>query len=191
MVATYFGLALSAAPLAFSADQQAGSASAEASPQIRTELPSTQRVDPYVDVLRRYIRGCNTGDLELMMSTFAADIVVYFIEQPPVRGREAVAKFWKDYHETNHARWTVDHVVVQGNEAVMEWSSFDASADQRGEAFQRGVDWFVFDGNRIAEIRQYYDVRGYLPAEAAYELKGFPYRERGYPLPENLDARLP
>src|SRR5262245_25936199 len=56
---------------------------------------ATQSVQsPYLEVLRRYIRGCNTGDVELLKSTFTDDIKVYFVELPPVEGRDTVAKFW-------------------------------------------------------------------------------------------------
>jgi hypothetical protein len=37
-----------------------------------------------VDKVVQYIRGCNTGDIELMMSTFAEDVTAYFIDLPPV-----------------------------------------------------------------------------------------------------------
>lgn len=147
--------------------------------------------DALIEVLRQYIRGCNAGDLELLKSTFTEDIKVYFIELPPVMGREAVAKFWVDYHDATHARWTIDHVVVEGNEAVFEWSSLEVPKGASAPVFTRGVDWYVFRGNQIAEIRQYYDVRNVLPADRSFELEGFPYKERNYPLRDNLDTRLP
>lgn len=142
------------------------------------------------EVLRRYIRGCNTGDTALLTSTLAEDVTVYFLNLPPVRGRDAVVKAWKDYHDAARARWSIDHVVIEGDEAVMEWS---ALRDQRlgPHGFDRGIDWYVFRGGVIAEIRQYYDSRGVLPVDRIYEQMGFPYSQRGYPTAATLEARLP
>lgn len=153
---------------------------------------TSQGVDhPYAEVLKQYIRGCNTGDTTLLMSTFTEDIAVYFLDNPPVKGRQAVAKLWSDYHNATHTRWTIDRMVVQGDEAVFEWSSLGELPGGAGQLFTRGVDWYVFRDGRIAEIRQYYDVRNPSPPDKPYEQQGFPYKERGYPVREDIDARLP
>jgi len=143
---------------------------------------------PYAEVLRQYIRGCNTGDEALLMSTFTDDVVVYFIDQPPVKGKATVARFWSDYHKAMQPRWTIDHMLVEGDEAVFEWSVKGSVGGK--EQFSRGVDWYVFRDGRIAEIRQYYDVRDSAPPGKPYEQRGFPYKERGYPLPDDFDSHV-
>jgi ketosteroid isomerase-like protein len=141
-------------------------------------------------VLQRYIRGCNTGDTTLLRSTLAADVTVYFLNRAPVTGRDAVVTMWKGYHATARARWSIDDAVVDGNEAVMEWSALrDRPLGPHG--FDRGVDWYVFRDGLIVEIRQYYDSRGTVPMDQVYEQRGFPYAQRGYPTAANLDSRLP
>jgi hypothetical protein len=104
------------------------------------------------EVLRQYIRGCNTGDAALLTSTFAEDVKAYFIELPPVQGRATLVST---------------------------------------PTFTRGVDWFLFRDGKISEIRQYYDVRNILTADQRFELNGFPYKDRNYPGPDDLDSRLP
>jgi hypothetical protein len=111
--------------------------------------------NPFVDSVYRYIRGCNTGDRELLVSTFTEDIRAYFLHRPPVQGRKNLAKFWLGFHHATNARWTVDHTIVQGNEVAVEWSMLWTPAAASREEFARGTDWFVFENGRIAEIRQY------------------------------------
>jgi hypothetical protein len=120
-----------------------------------TTAQNARQRDALSEVLRRYIRGCNTGDTPFLASTLAKDVKVYFISRPPAAGRDTVAKLWKDYHEASHARWTIDHVVIEGNEAVMEWSALREPRGPANRQFDRGVDWYVFQGGQISEIRQY------------------------------------
>ena len=72
------------------------------------------------DVVRRYFDGCNTGDLQRLLETLAPDVVHYFLPArfPPVRGAEALARFWQRSRERFGSRWTVDRVVAQGDEVV-------------------------------------------------------------------------
>lgn len=69
--------------------------------------------------------------------------------------------------------WVVDHGIVDGDEAVIEWSMFWEAGTQR--VVTRGAEWFVLRGDLIAEIRSYYRQE----REDA-ELEGFPYASRGY-----------
>jgi ketosteroid isomerase-like protein len=50
-----------------------------------------------IEVVRKYYDGCNSGDIDEMMSTFAPDVTHYFLpsELAPIRGAEALAKNWK------------------------------------------------------------------------------------------------
>ena len=109
---------------------------------------------------------------------------------PPVRGREAVVKTWKEYHETTSTRWSIDDVVIEGSQAVMEWTALRGSDPSRAQ-FDRGIDWYVFKDGLIFEIRQYGDPRGILRDGQTYEQMGFPYEERGYPTRESIESQLP
>jgi hypothetical protein len=156
-----------------------------------TTAQNKRQRDSMSEVLKRYIRGCNTGDTLLLASTLNKDVKVYFINSPPAEGRETVVKLWKNYHEASHSRWTIDHVVTEGNEAVMEWSALREPRGPANRQFDRGIDWYVFQNGLISEIRQYYHISSSLPPGGTYEQMGFPYKERGYPSREDLDSRLP
>lgn len=47
---------------------------------------ATNRSHPYIDTIETYYQGCNTADIELMMSTFCDDVAHYFVDHTAVRG---------------------------------------------------------------------------------------------------------
>ena len=141
------------------------------------------RSDHQIDVAR-YFKGCNTGDIDLMVSCFTDDVEAYFIDVPSIRGSRELAEFWRDLNQTMGARWTVDRGIEQGSQAVV------TPPEMTEELLWRGTDWFIFEGGRIREIRQYHHART-LAADQTYELMGYPYAERGYPLRSDLDSKLP
>ena len=130
-----------------------------------------------IEVVRRYYDGCNAGDLDMLLGTLTPDAVHYFLPQsfPPVRGAEHLARFWKKSREKFNARWTIDRVLAQDDEVVVEWSLFWTPKDER--VVTRGSEWYVMRDGRIAEVRAYFAHED----AGNTELTGFPYRERGYP----------
>lgn len=135
---------------------------------------------PHLETIRRYYDGCNRGDIDLMKSTLVDDVVHYFVNFPSKRGADDLAGYWAEFQK--HARvtrWTVDHGIAYGNEAVIEWSMETNDAGIDGRRLLRGTEWYVFRDGKIAEIRAYYDFeRG----RNRSELEDFPYGARGYPL---------
>lgn len=139
-------------------------------------------VHPYLETIRRYYEGCNRGDVDLMKSTFAPDVVHYFVNFPPKRGPDELANYWAEFQKHGSAtRWTVDHGIVQGSEAVVEWSMVTTGPDTTGQHVLRGTEWYIFRDGRIAEIRAYYH---FAHGMGRSELAGFPYDSRGYSKPD-------
>jgi ketosteroid isomerase-like protein len=133
----------------------------------------------HLDIIRRYYEGCSTGDVALMKSTFTPDVTHYFTAQEPIRGAEALAGFWRRFNSGDRrAVWTVDHGLVSGDEAVIEWTMLTTFQDGRPRELLRGTEWVRFRDGRIAEIRAYYS---WTPDQRESKLVGFPYAERGYP----------
>lgn len=139
-----------------------------------------------VEVIRRYVRGCNAGDVALLETCFASDVRVYFVHQGPVTGRKEVAHFWREFQAATKAYWTIDHTVAVDGEVVVEWSVRWTPPGAEKPTIMRGTDWFTFIGEQMSEIRQYYDVRGLVPDSQAYELQGFDYVARGYPTLQSI-----
>ena len=134
----------------------------------------------HLATIRRYYDGCNRGDIELMMSTFTPDVVHYFVEEPPIRGARELANKWAEFQEEGRtARWTVDHGIAQGDEAVIEWTLvYTRPSRTPPSIIVRGAEWYFFRNGRISEIRAYELVDG----DHKCELDGFPYADRGYPM---------
>jgi ketosteroid isomerase-like protein len=135
--------------------------------------------NPYITTIRRYYDGCNRGDVVQMTSTFAPDITHYFVNGPPIHGAAELAAYWTQFQTASRTTtWTVDHAIVEGDEAVIEWTMISIFKDERPKRILRGAEWYVFRDGKIAEIRAYYHQA---PLDEK-ELVGFPYAQRGYPM---------
>ncbi len=134
---------------------------------------------PYLDTIHTYYEGCSTGDVALIKSTLTLDVTHYFTAHEPIRGAETLADFWRGLNAGDRRTvWTVDHGIVSGDEAVIEWTMITTFLDERPRELLRGAEWYQFREGRIAEIRAYYL---WTPDQRESELIGFPYAERGYP----------
>lgn len=135
-----------------------------------------------IELIRRYYDGCSTGNVDAMLATLHDEVVHYFLVgnpgSAPVRGGEHLARYWRKVTGMIDATWVVDHAVVDGNEAVIEWTMLWYPAPNAARVATRGAEWFVFRDNRIAEIRSYYRQR-----DESTGLDGFDYLGRGYSAP--------
>ena len=133
----------------------------------------------HIDTVRRYYHGCNTGDVDLMKSTFCEDVVHYFVDHAPVRGADGLAGYWAKVGPKTRARWTVDHGIEKGDEAVIEWAMSWTPIGGEVQETLRGTEWFIFRDGRIAEIRSYHN-NWHLRRPENRALWAFPYADRGY-----------
>ena len=137
-----------------------------------------------LDLIRCYYAACNAADRAAMRATFCDDVVHYFTHHAPVRGADALAEHWARMQPRIGGHWTLDHGIAQGAEAVIEWTLRWSSPGGAPE-LMRGAEWYRFRGHRIAEIRAYY-LNPHAPyTRRDFELDGFDYAGRGYPI---LDA---
>ena len=134
---------------------------------------------PYIDTIQAYYRGCNTQDVDLMLSTFTGDVVHYFVDHSAVRGAMALANYWAKVAPRTQANWQLDHALVQESEAVIEWSMAWVPAQTGQQELLRGSEWYLFRDGLIAEIRSYHN-NYYLQDPANRELHDFDYAGRGY-----------
>jgi len=133
----------------------------------------------YAKIIQTYYRGCNTGDIALMLSTFTEDVVHYFVDHSAVRGANSLANYWSKVAPRTQANWTMDHIVVQEPEAVIEWSMLWIPAATGEPELLRGTEWYIFRENLIAEIRSYHN-NFYLQDKRNRALWDFDYKARGY-----------
>jgi len=131
-----------------------------------------------LDVVRRYFAGCNSGDLDELLSTLTPDVVHYFLPSsfPPIHGAEHLARYWRKYKRMLDPVWAIDRLIASGDEVVNEWSCLWTPAGTASRVMTRGTEWYVMRDARIAEVRAYF-----LDApDAGSELATFPYAARGY-----------
>lgn len=130
--------------------------------------------------VRIYFEGCNEGSQAKMASVFAPSIAHYF---PPGMfgpriGSHSIAELWRGTIRANGSRWTIDRMVSDENEVVIEWTHWQPIPGTH----IRGAEWYEFDdAGLITVIKAYYASPRdrTLPAN---ELDGYPYAELGYPM---------
>ncbi|MFT6810104.1 MAG: hypothetical protein ACJA01_003347 [Saprospiraceae bacterium] len=131
----------------------------------------------YIEIIHTYYRGCNTADVDLMMSTFTDDVVHYFVDHSAVRSALGLATYWAKIAPRTQSNWELDHALVQEPEAVIEWSMRWL---QTGVSeLLRGSEWYLFQDDKIAEIRSYHN-NFYLQDVRNRELRDFNYTDREY-----------
>lgn len=133
----------------------------------------------YIDLINTYYTGCNTANIDLMMSTFADDVVHYFVDHGAVQGARGLANYWSKVGPRTRANWVLDHAVVQDAEAVIEWSMQWVPTHTGEPELLRGSEWYVFEAEKIAEIRSYHN-NFYLHDKKNNQLHDFDYELRGY-----------
>lgn len=147
--------------------------------QLQTPSSPLDAEHPHVDTIRRYYEGCNSADVTRMMATLTEDVVHYFVDHAPVFGAAGLAAYWAKVGPRTQAQWTLDHVIVQGDEAVIEWTMRWVPRGSAEPELLRGTEWYAFRDGRIAEIRSYH-CNVHLHGRDNFELHGFPYDARGY-----------
>jgi ketosteroid isomerase-like protein len=131
-----------------------------------------------ISVVLKYFDGCNTGNLEELLSTLDPDVIHYFLPEQfkPIRGAQHLAKYWRKFKNVLNPIWKIDHIIAQDDEVVSEWSCFWTPERTDLRLMMRGSEWYVMREGRIVEVRAYLAYSDKFNTE----LSGFPYSDRGY-----------
>lgn len=129
-----------------------------------------------LDLVEAYYDACNAGDAERLEAAFTPDAAHYFTRLPAAHGAGRIAELWASYQRRLEARWTVEHGIESGDEAVIEWTMTWTDPAGGEPRLDRGTEWYRFDGERIAEIRAYYHSG---PKNRSGDLVGFDHAGRG------------
>lgn len=122
-------------------------------------------------LIRAYFRSCNTGTPAEISAHFTEDAVIYDTNHEPVRTAAGIGRFWEKIRgQWQGAVWQVDRVVADRDGAAIEWNM--AGQAERGPFVFRGSEHYRFEGDLIAEIRQYWH---FDPAGLDTGLVGYPY----------------
>lgn len=108
-----------------------------------------------VERITRYFDHCGTGTPEQIAAHFTPDAVIWDTNHAPVRTAAGIGAFWdRIRRQWEGATWTVDRVVSDGETAAIEWTM--SGVGPAGPFRFRGSEHYDFDGDLIAEIRQYW-----------------------------------
>lgn len=149
------------------------------------EPPEPSRLQAIID----YYDACTRADAGALQGMFTEDVVHYFLHpnvgSAPVAGAEHLARYWRKVARMLRSRWVVESLIERGEEAVIEWSMYWEPEVGGPRIVTRGTEWYVFDGDRIAEIRSYHKQAG-----ESSELDGFDYAAAGFSVVGGESSRL-
>jgi hypothetical protein len=130
--------------------------------------------------VRTYFEGCNEGSHAKMASVFAPSIVHYFPPGSfgPRVGSQSIAELWRGTIRETGSRWTIDRMVSDDNEVVIEWTHFQPKTG----TYVRGAEWYEFDDDGLITVIKAYYASPRNRDLPANELDGYPYAELGYPM---------
>lgn len=130
--------------------------------------------------VRTYFEACNEGSHAKMASVFAPSIVHYFPPGMfgPRAGSQSIAELWQDMIRRAGSRWTIDRMVSDDNEVVIEWTHFQPKTGK----YVRGAEWYEFDDDGLITVIKAYYASPRDRDLLANELDGYPYAELGYPM---------
>jgi hypothetical protein len=129
-----------------------------------------------LDLVQRYYDACNAADVEGLTAAFTDDAAHYFTRLPAVHGGARIADLWATYQQRLNGRWTLEHGIEAGEEAVIEWTMTWTDPASGEPRIDRGTEWYRFEGDRISEIRAYHHSD---PKNRSGDLVGFDHAGRG------------
>lgn len=122
-------------------------------------------------LVRAYFEACTSGRAEDIASCFTENAVIYDTNHAPIRGHNAIGAFWTGVRDRwASAIWVVDAGLEEGDLAAVEWSMHGITED--GPFVFRGSEHYRFEGDLIAELRQYWT---FDPDQPGSELVDYPY----------------
>lgn len=116
--------------------------------------------DEVETLVRRYYEAVDGGDVPAVLECFADDAVYRRPGYAPLRGREALERFYREERVIADGEHTLDAVVVQGRGAAVRGTFAGSLRD--GRHVEIGfADFFIIDEHgRVAERHTYFERPG-------------------------------
>jgi ketosteroid isomerase-like protein len=116
-------------------------------------------------------------DPDAVAAHFTDDAVHYFTRLPPAVGGRAIADYAVLGVRELKGRWTLEHGIDNGEEAVIEWSMTWVDPRSGAPRLDRGTEWFRFRDGLICEVRAYHHSDA---KNRSGDLLGFDHEGRGF-----------
>ena len=124
---------------------------------------SDDRARTFADALQTFEKD---GDVAAFAALFADNAVTQRLDARGER-RGEVEQFWKEYRDQfSSISTSFSDVVEGGGRVALEWTSDATLTDGRPLQY-RGVTVLDLDGDKISNLRTYYDSAQFTPSTAA------------------------
>ena len=130
-----------------------------------------------LDHVRGYYDALDTGDADAIAAFFCDDAVHYYTRLGPHEGGRTIAEHAAWAYANLEGRWTLEHGIDDGEEAVIEWVMTWRDPQSGDRRLDRGTEWFRFRDGKIAEVRAYHHSD---PKNRSGDLLGFDHAARGH-----------
>lgn len=139
----------------------------------------------HVEHVRSYYQALNSGDADAVSAHFTDDAVHYYTRLGPHEGAETIGSYAAIGVESIDAQWYIENAIEQDDQVVIEWTMTWRASDSGAQRLDRGTEWFLIRGGKIAEVRAYHHGGKKNPQG---DLLGFDHKRRGYTMLEDWKA---
>lgn len=115
------------------------------------------------DIIRAFVADWSKLDAELLASYFTSDGCYYNMPTQPVRGRDKVQAFIKDFLASwTETQWDILNIAEQGD--VVYCERLDRTKTSNGDVDLPCFGVFVMENGKIKEWRDYFDLGTFMQA---------------------------
>ncbi len=111
------------------------------------------------EVIATYIRAWETQDPNLIVTIFTPDATYHErVMQAPIPDREAIRRYWQSKVVGGQANIScrLVNLYLDGDTAVAEWEAEFDDVAQSVRKRMKEIAVLVFEGRRIASLREYW-----------------------------------
>ena len=131
----------------------------------------------HIEHIRSYYESLNSGDAEAVSAHFTDDAVHYYTRLGPHEGAKTIGEYAALAVDTIKGRWHLENAIEQGDQVAIEWTMTWRHPETGEGRLDRGAEWFLMRGGRIAEVRAYHHGGKKNPQG---DLLGFNHEGRGH-----------
>lgn len=135
--------------------------------------------------VRAYYEDLNKGDAAAVSAHFTDDATHYYTRLGPHEGAETIGNYAALGVSAIDAQWFIENLIEQGDQVAIEWTMTWRDPKSGAKRLDRGAEWFLIRGGKIAEVRAYHHGGKKNPQG---DLLGFDHEGRGYTMLDDWKA---
>lgn len=115
-----------------------------------------------LDVIEVYIEAWTKQDPKLITTIFTETATYHErVLKEPIKNREGIRKYWQTKVVDSQANISCEllNLYLDGNVAIAEWKAEFDDLEKGTRKLMQEIAVLVFDGNRIASLREYWSAQ--------------------------------